>query len=264
MPLRGWKAPGDIVLAMELRTRIHEYLFPEAQGRTIADARIGLGYTAVRLDNGLCGLAFTVKQDTAHGCSLFDGELPLEGRPAEEVLGLIRSRDKLETALGMATANALANTYSQDLCHKDILEFLDLRSSDRVGMVGMFGPLLQPLRERAAEVIVFERDTSKGEHLQPESKIPEQLPGCRVALITATSIVNHSIDGFIHAAKNCREVAILGPTTPLLPELFRDTPVTCLSGVVVSSPSQVLRVVSSAGGMRQLKPFVDKVNLPLK
>ena len=84
-----------------------------------------------------------------------------------------------------------------------------------------------------------------------------------VALITATSIVNHSMDEFIPAASNCREVALLGPTTPLLPDVFRDTPVTCLSGVVVSNPEQVLRVVSCPGGMRQLKRFVDKVNLPL-
>jgi len=176
----------------------------------------------------------------------------------------ISSRDRIETALGLATANALANTHGGDIRYGDILEFIRPRPTDRVGMVGMFGPLPAPLRERAKEVIVFERNRGKGDDLQPETAIREQLPRCEIALITATSIVNHSMDGFLHAAANCREAAILGPTTPLLPDVFRDTPVTCLSGVIVSNPADALRVVSSAGGMRQLKRFVDKMNLPLR
>jgi uncharacterized protein (DUF4213/DUF364 family) len=249
---------------MDIRKRIRDRLEPTARGRTVADVRIGLGYTAVMLDNSRTGLALTVLQEGPHGCSLFDGELPLEGRQAGEMLEMIRSRDRIETALGLATANALANTHGGNIHYGDILEFIRPRPTDRVGMVGMFGPLLEPLRERAKEVIVFERDRTKGDDFQPETEIREQLPRCDIALITATSIVNHSMDGFLHAAANCREAAILGPTTPLLPDVFRDTPVTCLSGVIVSNPAHALRVVSSAGGMRQLKRFVDKVNLPLR
>jgi hypothetical protein len=72
------------------------------------------------------------------------------------------------------------------------------------------------------------------------------------------------MDEFLHAAAGCREVVVLGATTPLLPAAFKHTPVTCLSGVVVTSPAEVLRVVSSAGGMRQFKGYVQKVNLPLE
>lgn len=249
---------------MDIRKRILDQLQPAARDRTVADVRIGLGYTAVMLDDGRTGLALTVLQDGPRGCSLFDGELPLEGRQARAMLELIRSRDRIETALGLATANALANAHAGEMHHGDILEFIRPRPTDRVGMVGMFGPLLGPLRQRAKEVIVFERDRDKGDDFRPETAIREQLPRCDIALITATSIVNHSMDGFLHAAANCRETAILGPTTPLLPEVFRETPVTCLSGVIVSSPSDALRVVSSAGGMKHLKRFVDKVNLPLR
>ena len=54
----------------------------------------------------------------------------------------------------------------------------------------------------------------------------------------------------------------LGPSTPLVPEVFVETPVTLLSGIVIDD-DVVLRVVSEGGSMRQLLPYVKKVNLRL-
>jgi uncharacterized protein (DUF4213/DUF364 family) len=62
------------------------------------------------------------------------------------------------------------------------------------------------------------------------------------------------------AARSCREVAIIGASTPMLPDAFSATNVTLLSGVVVEEPKEVLRVVSEGGGMRQFKPYIRKVN----
>ena len=53
------------------------------------------------------------------------------------------------------------------------------------------------------------------------------------------------------------------PSTPLLPEVFTDTPVTWLSGIRIESPGRVLRVVSEGGGTRNISPYVQKVNLHL-
>jgi hypothetical protein len=58
-------------------------------------------------------------------------------------------------------------------------------------------------------------------------------------------------------------VTLLGPSTPLLPEAFADTPVTWLSGIRIENPAQVLRVVSEGGGTRTFSPYVQKVNLRL-
>lgn len=248
---------------MDIRRQIKNHLQDAAQERTIADVRIGLGYTAVMLDNGQTGLGFTFHQDMPERCSLFTGALPLEGRPAAEVLDFISSSKKIETAVGMATANALANTPSERHRDGDILDFIEIRPTDRVGMVGMFGPLVGPLRNTAAELVIFEKENKPAEALQPDSEITAQLPDCQVAVITATSIINHSMDHFLHAASNCREVVVLGASTPLVAEAFKNTPVTCLSGVIVSDPATVLGIVSSAGGMRHFKGFVKKVNLPL-
>jgi len=249
---------------MNIRKDIREQLTSAAQGRTVTDVRIGLGYTAVMIDDGRAGVAFTFHQDMPERCSLFKGRLPLEGRKASEIMALMDSQEKIETAVGLATANALANVRGAHLKGGDVLDYIRIRPEDRVGMVGMFGPLIGPIRKAAGELLIFEKNRDLAEGLQPASEIVRRLPDCQVAFITATSIVNHSMDEFLHAAANCRQVVILGATTPLLPAAFKDTPVTCLSGVVVSRPAEVLRIVSSAGGMRHFKNCVEKVNLPVQ
>jgi uncharacterized protein (DUF4213/DUF364 family) len=46
-------------------------------------------------------------------------------------------------------------------------------------------------------------------------KIPSVLPDCEVVLITATSIINETIDDILVHAGNCKYVALLGHSTPL-------------------------------------------------
>jgi uncharacterized protein (DUF4213/DUF364 family) len=84
-----------------------------------------------------------------------------------------------------------------------------------------------------------------------------------VALITATSLINHTADDLFDWASGCRDVVVLGATTPLRPDVFQGTPVTVLSGVVVRSPDDVLNVVSDGGGTKRFKGLTDKVNIAI-
>ncbi len=77
-----------------------------------------------------------------------------------------------------------------------------------------------------------------------------------------SAILTSTLDALIDAARDCREVAIIGASTPLLAEAFQRTPVTLLSGVVADDP-EVLQVVSEGGGMREFKKHVRKVSLAL-
>ncbi len=67
----------------------------------------------------------------------------------------------------------------------------------------------------------------------------------------------------LNLAGPAREVAILGPSIPLLPELFVGRGVTLLSGVQVVDPDQVLRIVSEGGVTRQLGRAVKKLTVRL-
>jgi len=245
----------------DLAARLVGALLEPAGEARVADVRIGLGYTAVRLSDGRTGVAFTFRDLARGGCSVFHGIRPLSGRPAADLLVLLESRDAIEAGVGLACANALANRDGAGFLEGDVLENLDLRPDDEVGMVGHFAPLVGPIQKRARSLTVFERVDEPSGSLRPRAEAEDALPRCQVALITATSIINHTADGLLEAARGCREVALLGASTPLVAEVFDAKQVTLLSGVLVRQSDEILRVVSEGGGMRQFTPYIRKVTM---
>jgi uncharacterized protein (DUF4213/DUF364 family) len=233
------------------------------QNERVADVRIGLGYTAVQLVDGATGVALTFRSNGG-GCTVFQGLRPIAGRPAADLLELLLSADPIESAVGLACANALANRPDRQYADGDVLDHLDLSPQDHVGMVGNFGPLVGPVRKKARRLTIFEQIEKPAGNLRPAAEAIRVLPECQIALITATTIINHSVEDLLQAARGCRTVAVLGASTPMLPGVFDDTAVSLISGVVVTDPEAVLRVVSEGGGMRFFKPHIRKVNFPLR
>ena len=233
-----------------------------AADHTVRDVRLGFGYTAAQLDDESVGLAFTFRDSFKHGCNAFSTPRPLSGRPAAELLELAGSDNHLEAAVGLAVANALANRHDPEFTTSDILDAVSLESTDRVGMVGYFAPLMPRLKETVSEVRIFELASRKAEPddiLRAANEAYRVLPECDVAIITATSLINHTIDRLLEAAGGLREVIILGASTPMHAQAFAET-ATLLSGVIVDRPADVLTAVSEGGGVRAIKNFVTKVN----
>lgn len=248
-----------------IAARLRGHLAAEARGVRVQDVRIGLGYTAVRLGDGRTGLAYTFRDLARGGCSVFRGARPLVGRPADELLAFLESSDAIEAAVGLACANALANLEGVCELHGDILDHLGVTPEDEVAMIGNFAPLLEGLRRQARSLTVFERlDGPGSRELRADHEAPGVLAHSSVALITATSLLNGTLDALLEAARNCRTVALLGASTPLVPEVFAGTCVNLLSGVIVHQSDGILQVVSEGGGMRQFGPSVRKVSLRLR
>ncbi len=237
---------------------------------TVSDVRIGLGYTAVLLDTGNAGVAATLWNAGTGGCSMFQGSRPIASSSVRDVLGYMTSADMLERTVGLAAANALFNTDQARTCAGcachggDLLDVLELGPEDRVGMVGFFGPLVPLIRQRAGELIVFEKNMGRADGLAPAEQALKTLPACSVAVITATSIINNTFEQLAAAAASCRAVAVLGPSTPLVPGVLRAHGVTHLSGIIAENPHEILRMVSEAGGTRFFMKWSKKVNLVFK
>lgn len=253
---------------MTLLEALREEACAMAGDSTIRDVRIGLGYTAVQIDTGSLGLAYTFGASAAKGCCVFQGKRPIASEYVRDIIPYITSEDILERSVGLAAANALFNTDETAgacagwSCHGgDLLDVLELGPDDRVGMVGFFGPLAPVIRQRARELVVFEEHMERAAGLLPRDQAVEVLPSCSVAIITATSIINNSFEQIAAAARSCRAVAVLGPSTPLVPRLLRDYGATHLSGTISANPREILRVVSEAGGTRFFMKWSKKVNL---
>ena len=73
----------------------------------VADVRLGLGYTAVQLDDGRCGLAYTFRHELHEGCGVMSEAGTLAGRRASDLAQWAKSTDLLVSAVGLATLNAL-------------------------------------------------------------------------------------------------------------------------------------------------------------
>lgn len=247
---------------MRLVGLLREHVQKKALERTVIDVRIGLCYTAVLLDSGSAGVAFTFRREVPSGCcDCFKGGRPLVGKKASDIIAHITSPDLLERTVGIAVANALINENDERFIEGDTLELLAPDSDDRVGMVGYFGPLVPALKAKVKKLFVFEKVPQNSENVLPEETAYEMLPSCSIAIITSTALANLTLEKLLAASKNCRKIVLVGASTPLAKEIFRPFGVTILSGVIITDPRAILRVVSEGGGMRNFKGHIKKVNL---
>ncbi len=249
---------------MTIARQIRRTLEAQAENLRASDVRIGLGYTAVKLADDRAGVAYTFTEGLRGGCSIFTGKNPLAGLPAGELLAYLDSSDPVEVAVGLATANALANNTPENPVYGDVLEELDLRPSDTVCMVGFFAPLIDGIEQRAGRLEICEETASANTRFRAASDAVDLLSSCDVAIITSTAIINGTVDGLLDAASSCREAVMLGSSTPLIPQVFDQTPITLLSGITINDPEGILRTVGEGRGTRFFKPFVTKWNVRLR
>jgi uncharacterized protein len=100
-----------------------------AHQHTVTDIRIGLGYTAVRLGNGSCGLAYTLHEKEYESCCVMPDAGRMAGRKASELIPWMKSQDVTACAVGLATLNAII-TPPVSAVESDILEFLSVESKE--------------------------------------------------------------------------------------------------------------------------------------
>jgi hypothetical protein len=245
-----------------LTDELVEYGLETEKQQTAVDIRIGLGYTAVKLNNGSCGLAYTLHEKEYESCCVMPDAGKIAGRKVSDLIPWMKSPDVTACAVGLATINAILTTPAAAV-ESDILDLLPLRSEDTVGMVGYFGPLVEPIKKRAHALHIFERKPEPEYGILHEEATKDLLPKCKVVVMSATTILNHTIDGLLELSRDAREIAILGPSTPFVPEIFGRYGVTLLSGLSISDPAQVLQIVSEGGGTRQFLRATRKLSLRL-
>jgi uncharacterized protein len=240
-----------------IHQKIIEFLNPVAQNLCVADVRIGLGYTSIRLDNGNIGLSWTARANSGT-CTHEPKAGTLSGSPAQELLEMLsNNQNPLSRSLGLATANALAAGLPRPKATTlDVLKLIDVQTNDRVVMAGFFGPLIPALRQTGCRLDILELENDKPNTLSPEEG-RSLLASCTVAIITATSIVTGTMDELLSNLRKPRAVIILGPSSFMHPKVFEGTPVTHIAGVRIRNAQAVEKIISEGGGTMLLKPHMD-------
>jgi uncharacterized protein (DUF4213/DUF364 family) len=227
--------------------------------QVVKDVVIGLGYTAVQLDDGHCGLAATPRDEITACCSLINRAGELTGGPASDLAQLLMSTGALESAVGLATVNAGMNRDVEGNA-PPLIDALEIGKRDVVGMVGRIEPLIEPIQEQCDKLHVFERKPSDSEFVHPDWAATLLLSQCDVVLISATTLINKTLDALLGFCRG--RVAVVGPSTPLSPILAQHG-VSFVFGVVVRDTAKALEIVSQAGGARSFGNAVEKINLRL-
>ncbi len=245
-------------MSLEIQNKLVACLEPHAAGFTVADVRMGLGYTAVRLNNGCAGVAWT-SASNAPCCTHFSAAGTLIGRPAGEILNMLGDNGSpLGRTLGLATANALVTSLPHPpFSREEVISSLAIAPGERVAMIGYFGPIVAQLEKNGCTLEIVELNPHKGENTLTPEQGKRALEECDVAIITATSLVNGTCDDLLASLGKPRAAVLLGPSTPLCPPAFSGTAITHLAGAMVVDADRVMQVVSQGGGTMRMKPYLD-------
>ena len=243
---------------MNLNKRFYNLFADRAQRVEVEQLYLGLGYTAVCTTDGGIGFAYTYF-DRKSGCSLVNSYYDYEGKSAAELLEKIQSDDTIERSMALALINALNHKKSlslpEDRNNEIVFEKLGVGENSHAAMVGFFGPLVKMLEKRKARVEVIDAFRGIG---SPEAFFKKLSGWADVLFLTSTSILNNTIEQILEGVKADTKTALLGPSTPLVAEVFRDLPVHILAGTVPVEKDQVLKAVRHGLGTRYIHKFSKK------
>ncbi len=263
---------------MGLVENLYDLFYPRARALKVAHLCAGLQYTAVVTDAGGTGIAYT---NTEGGgcCPKGEGYRDYEGESAAELLKLIKSPSPLDRSMALALINAINHETACKLAEEPgdsgWMDSLGIGQKSRVAMVGFFGPLMKPLKERGALVEVIERNARRSQAAdfgsprifsgEEKSLFYDRLAEwAEVLILTSTSILNGSTEEILGRAGSKVKAILLGPSTPLAPEAFSGLPVRMLGGTVVEDGEAVLRAVRHGAGTPVIHRFSRKVLMTVR
>lgn len=218
--------------------------------------RIGAFWTAVvaEVEGRLrCGLAATLRGDDQYhydgGPSVVDAGR-LDAISPLTLAQLIRSPRPLESTIGTAALNALLPQRPDLWVEVDAADVIAQHGRGKtVALVGHF-PFVPRLREQVGRLWVLEQQPVAGD--LPAEAAPEVVPRADILAMTGTTLMNHTFAGLMVLRRPDALVLVLGPSTPLAPQLF-DAGVHFLSGVAVENIDPVLHSVGQGANFRQLR-----------
>jgi uncharacterized protein (DUF4213/DUF364 family) len=196
------------------------------------------------------GMAATLMPEHPHGHAQVRDVGRLHQKKAGELAELARSTDLLEASIGVAAINSLLDLDESKAREGNAADVLAARGAGRkVALVGHF-PFIEQLRPAVDELWVIEQHPSEGEF--PAQAAADLLPKAEIVAITASALINHTLDGLLALCSRQSTVMVIGPSTPLSPVLFQHG-VGIISGTRVVDEAAVLRTVGQGASFRQVE-----------
>ncbi len=232
----------------------------------IEAVRVGIFFTGVKLSSGHAGVAFTPAGEIPEAvcCPKSAARMPDAGKVTQksidEILAYAGSPNVLKSAIGVAMINALSHFIFEEGIEQDYdihfgqdgLDFLDLAPDDRISLVGAFTPYIRRFKNQGIQFFIIEKtsDALKPDEMKyyrPSSEATKILPESDVVIITGAAIVNHTLDGLLKQTRSNARVAVIGPTSSMVPDVYFRGGVDLMAGIRVTNPDLMLRILEEGG-----------------
>ena len=253
-------------LLREIQDEVAERLGAGLNGLVIERAVLGLFFVGVKLSNGAGGVCATPLKGIPQAvcCPSSAQAMPapgkLRGRSVGQSLEDLHRGGPLRRALAIATLNALVESvWRQDGVPEgvrsgdgDALTALNIEPHHHVVLVGGFAPYLREFlrNEQSFHVLELDPEVLKPEELPyyiPAVRAAEVIPHAHALVVTGTTLVNDSLDTLLDLARPGTEIALIGPSVPLLPSAFLKRGIKVLGGVRVSDADALLDCLAEGG-----------------
>ncbi len=194
-------------------------------------------FCALELEDGSIGLSYVLLDDTLERLRAGPGSCGVAGLDA---LGLARryaAGQGIDRTLGFVCANAITRCLFDRAGFRpadsgDSIGQMNPQPGERIGMIGLFGPLVPRIVDAGAWLTVIELDPSlagerAGWRVTTDAR---ELEDCAKVLSTSTLLLNDTLDRMLGHCRNAHWFAMVGPSAGCLPDALFARGVTLLGG----------------------------------
>ncbi|MEI6060303.1 MAG: DUF364 domain-containing protein [Bacteroidota bacterium] len=227
----------------------------------IADVRLGVHLTAIRLSDDCLGVAATLadNQSFCHKNKRDFGDFTPTKITDATVTGLFESKKSsaIIDTLKVAVLNAISSSLPLDPIYRvledmDPIDLVDLQSQKTITIVGGFQSYIQKVVETGNRLFVLEMNENALSAEQksfyvPANKYREVIPQSDIVIITGLTLVNNTIDGLLSAISPGTQVIVTGPSAGILPDILFENHVNIIGSTRITRPDLLFDIVSQGG-----------------
>jgi uncharacterized protein (DUF4213/DUF364 family) len=205
-------------------------------------------FMALRLEGGATGLSYVLLPDEkGHDYSILQPFDYIGQDPGQFALEFGRD-DPLKEMISLAAINAICQHVMRKTqfpvdSATDSLGLLSLSAEDKLGMVGLFFPLIKTIKSVGADFVVIEK---KDDLIEQYPDLPifldaAKLSSCNKVLCTSTTVLNNSLDEILGHCPPDARVSVIGPTAGYFPDPLFNRGIDVMGGRVVKDDRLLLQ-----------------------
>lgn len=153
--------------------------------------------------------------------------------------------------------NSIFNTESKYKKSSDLISEMNLKTNQKIAMIGFFKPLIPYFTKNNIFPIIFDDFYSIPE-VTSNSQKPDILSKSEVLIITATSIINNTFCKEIALLQSNAKIFILGTSALMIPYFKEEFGVERIFGSIVMDSEGVKHTIINGGGTPSFSKFIQK------